>query len=145
MKGKNRLSEIEAALSELLSREEERKKEYEKKISDYEVKALEKELEKEAKELKKVYPDFDENKELENEVFVKLMLAGLDMKTAYEAVHLGDIKKAAEKPEKKTARPEENGSAGGGSALFKSGVYALSKKDRADLAKRAQKGEIIRF
>ena len=150
-----RLEEIEEMLSELLAREEARKEEYGRKMADYEIRELQRDLEKQADAVRADYPDFDEEKELENEVFKNLVLSGLDMKTAYEAVHLDELKAASEADakqaeerdtaKKKTARPEENGSMSSGGALFKSGVYGLSKKDRAELARRAQKGEIIRF
>lgn len=151
MKVKDRLYEMENALKELLEREEERKRSYEEKLTDFEVKSIEKDLEREAEELKKVYPEFDREKELENGVFVNLLLAGLDMKTAYEAVHLDEIKEKAEvekelsEEPKKVKRPVENGSLGSESAIFKSGVHALTGKDRKELAKRALRGEIIKF
>ena len=154
-----RLEEIEEMLSELLAREEARKEEYGQKMADYEIREIQRGLERQAEAVRADYPDFDEEKELENEVFKNLVLNGLDMKTAYEAVHLDELKAASEAKKKhaeeaasqeenvkkKAARPEENGSMSGGSALFKSGVYGLSKKERAELARRAQKGEIIRF
>ncbi len=140
---KERLSEIVAILENLLEREEKRNADYEDALKGYKVREFENALLKEEAELQKAYPNFSLEKELSNDVFKKLVMAGLDMKTAFEAVHLDDVLKKKEAPKKK--RPVENGSVGTDSAIFKSGVYALSKKDRQELAKRAQRGEIIRF
>lgn len=144
-KGKEKLSEIVAILEELLNREDKRKADYEDALKGYKVKEFENALLKEEAELQKTYPDFSLEKELSNNVFRKLIEAGLDMKTAFEATHLEDVLKKSKKDEPKKKRPVENGSVGTDSAIFKSGVYALSKKDRQELAKRAQKGEVIRF
>ena len=78
------------------------------------------------------------------------------MKTAYEAIHLEEIKNKSEKEEKKenekdkdkekkAERPSENGISTKGGLVLKSGVHSLSKRDRAELAKRAGRGETIRF
>ena len=147
-KGRERLSEIQGILEELLKRDRERNADYEEKMKSFQIREFEENLLKEEAEVKKTYPDFSLEKELENAVFKTLVDAGIDMKTAYEAAHLDELK-AKKEAEKQTAekkrRPVENGSLGGDSAIFKSGVYALTKKDRAALAKRAQKGETIRF
>lgn len=145
-KGKEKLSEIVAILENLLERENMRNADYEEKLKGFQVREFENALLKEEAELKKTYPEFSLEKELSNDVFRKLIEAGLDMKTAFEAVHLEEVRKKAEKTaEPKKKRPVENGSLGTDSAIFKSGVYALSKKDRQELAKRAQRGEVIRF
>ena len=145
-KGKEKLSEIVAILENLLERENMRNADYEEKLRGFQVRGFENALLKEEAELKKTYPEFSLEKELSNDVFRKLIEAGLDMKTAFEAVHLEEVRKKAEKTaEPKKKRPVENGSLGTDSAIFKSGVYALSKKDRQELAKRAQRGEVIRF
>jgi hypothetical protein len=147
LKGREALHAYSTA-AELLKRDRERNADYEEKMKSFQIRELEENLLKEEAEVKKTYPDFSLEKELENAVFKTLVDAGLDIKTAYEAAHLDELK-AKKEAEKQTAekkrRPVENGSLGGDSAIFKSGVYALTKKDRAALAKRAQKGETIRF
>ena len=149
-----RLKEIEEELYELQQREAERQQEYEARQKDMELKSLESELEAEARALKEEYPGFDPEKELEYPDFVKLVNSGLPMKTAYEALHLEDIrkkslaegeKKALSDNKKTTARPDENGVSLKSGGILKSGVHSLSKRERAELAKRAGKGEIIRF
>lgn len=143
-----RIKELEAELKKLLIREEERKADYEKRLKNYELYAGEQAIMKEADETKKHYEKFDFDKELENEKFVRLLNCGLDVKTAYEATHLEEIKAAAKnsaKSDELKKRPLENGTVKGGGALLKSGVYALTKKEREELARRTQKGETIRF
>jgi len=149
-----RLKEIEEELYVLQRQDRQREENYQKKVVDIEVRKIEEELKKEADELKKLYPDFDVETELENPVFVSLVNQGLSMKTAYEAIHLDEIKtKGAEEAGKKAIlgykknalRPEENGISLRLGGILKSGVHSLSKKDRAELAKRARKGEIITF
>lgn len=144
-KTKEKLSEIVAILENLLERENKRKADYEEKIKGYKVREFENALLKEEEELQRAYPEFSLENELSNDVFKKLVEAGLDLKTAFEATHLEDVLKKSKKDEPKKKRPVENGSVGTDSAIFKSGVYALSKKDRQELAKRAQRGETIRF
>lgn len=143
-----RVKELEEELKKLLAREEQRKADYEEKMKSYELYAGEQAINKEAEETKKTYNSFDLDKELENDLFVKLLKNGFDVKTAYEATHVGEIiaeaKRTAKSGETKK-RPLENGTAKGGGALLKSGVYALTKKEREELAKRTQKGETIRF
>ena len=144
-KGKEKLSDIVAILENLLEREDKRKADYEDALKGFKVREFENALLREEAELQKKYPDFSLENELSNDVFRKLVEAGLDLKTAFEATHLKDVLKKSKKDEPKKKRPVENGSVGTDSAIFKSGVYALSKKDRQELAKRAQRGEIIRL
>ena len=108
--------------------------------------------------LAKEYPDFNISKEAENPRFIALVKAGVDLKTAYEAVHHKDIldlakEDAASKARKEAtrefysreARPEENGLSARSSAIIKTDVSKLSASDRAELAKRAARGEKISF
>lgn len=108
--------------------------------------------------LAKEYPDFNISKEAENPKFIALIKAGVDLKTAYEAIHHKDIldlakEDAAAKARKEAtreylsreARPEENGLSARSSAIIKTDVSKLSAKDRAELAKRAARGEKISF
>ncbi len=108
--------------------------------------------------LAKEYPDFNISKEAENPKFIALIKAGVDLKTAYEAIHYKDIldlakEDAASKARKEAtrefysreARPEENGLSARSSAIIKTDVSKLSAKDRAEIAKRVAKGEKISF
>lgn len=148
-----RLKEIEEELYLLKRADKEREQAYSERLKGIEIEKIEKELDAEAKALKEIYPSFDVEAELDNPTFARLVSGGLPMKTAYEVLHLEEIKrlgeeeagkKALSKYKKTAQRPLENGiSAKGG--ILKSGVHSLSRKDRAELAKRAAKGEIISF
>lgn len=108
--------------------------------------------------LKKSYPDFDIELEAENPEFLKLLKGGAGLKNAYLAMHHDEIvnalvEKAASEAMEKTAqaiktrgqRPLENGMTSKSTALFKTDVSKLSPAQRAEIAKRVAKGEIISF
>ena len=111
-----------------------------------------------ADEAKKVYPSFDLKAEMNNPKFVDLLRSNIDVRTAYEVLHKDDIIRGAmqftaqtveSKLSKKIAsngsRPSENGMASQSAAVVKSDVSQLSKEDRAEIIRRVQRGEKIRF
>lgn len=111
---------------------------------------------KEADEVKGIYADFDLAAELENPDFVRLISADeryrMPMKQVYELIHHDELIKAAEKRaavaysrsvNANLARPGENGTGNQSAVSGISDVSKLTKKERADLAKRAAKGETI--
>ena len=80
------------------------------------------------------------------------------MKTAYEVIHHNDIlelikrenaaeakKNATMELEARNNRPVENGLASQSSALLKKDVSMLTPEERAEIARRAARGEIISF
>jgi hypothetical protein len=76
------------------------------------------------------------------------------MEHAYKVVHHDELIAAAEKSaaekisknvQSRAARPSENGLGNQSGVVVKSDVHKLTKKDRADLAKRAARGERIEF
>ena len=86
------------------------------------------------------------------------MRSGVDVKTAYEVVHKDEIIPAAMQIAAKTAeqkvvnkiraggaRPMENGVQDQSASLVKTDVSQLSKADRAEIIRRAERGEKIRF
>lgn len=108
--------------------------------------------------LKTIYPTFDLHGECRNPQFVSLLQNGVDVKTAYEVLHMDDIKngvaagaaKAAERNVTETIkakgrRPAENGAAGQGGVIVKDDVSKLSKADRAEIIRRVARGERITF
>lgn len=112
----------------------------------------------ESMKLKESYPDFDIFSEAKNPSFVSLIQSGIDVRTAYEAVHHNDIVrmaqetaareaeiKVAESIRQKASRPAENGLSSKSSAIFANGVSSLTAKEREDIAKRAARGEKISF
>ena len=111
-----------------------------------------------ADEAKKVYPTFDMRTEMNNPKFVDLLRSNIDVRTAYEVLHKDEIIPAAmqftaqaveSKLAKKIAsgitRPSENGMSSQSAAVVKSDVSQLSKADRAEIIRRVQRGEKIRF
>ena len=111
-----------------------------------------------ADEAKKVYPSFDLRAEMNNPRFVDLLRSNIDVRTAYEVLHKDEIIPAAMQFTAKTvesklaksiaangARPSENGMSSQSAAVVKSDVSQLSKADRAEIIRRVQRGEKIRF
>ena len=111
-----------------------------------------------ADEAKKVYPSFDLKAEMNNPKFVDLLRSNIDVRTAYEVTHKDEIisgamqftaqtveSKLAKKIASNGARPTENGMASQSAAVVKSDVSQLSKADRAEIIRRVQRGEKIRF
>ena len=111
-----------------------------------------------ADEAKKVYPSFDLKAEMNNPKFVDLLRSNIDVRTAYEVLHKDEIIPAAMQFTAKTveqklankiaaggARPTENGMNSQGASLVKSDVSQLSKADRAEIIRRVQRGEKIKF
>lgn len=112
----------------------------------------------EADEMKTLYPNFELQNELQNPSFLSLLRAGTDMKTAFEVIHMEDIKAGIAKQQAaatekqivagiraKGARPLENGTQGQSGFILKDDVSKLTKEDRAEVARRAARGEIISF
>ena len=111
-----------------------------------------------AEDAKKVYPSFDMKAEMNNPKFVDLLRSNVDVRTAYEVIHKDDIirgamqftaqtveKKIANKIAANGSRPSENGMRSQSASLVKSDVSQLSKADRAEIIRRVQLGEKIRF
>ena len=111
-----------------------------------------------AEEAKKVYPSFDLRAEMNNPKFLELLRSNIDVRTAYEVTHKDEIiagamqftaktveQKVANKIAANGARPTENGMNSQGASLVKSDVSQLSKADRAEIIRRVQRGEKIKF
>jgi hypothetical protein len=108
--------------------------------------------------MKNVYPSFDLRTELQNPRFTDLLRNNVDVRTAYEVIHKDEIIPAAMQFTAKTveqkltnkiiangARPVENGNSSQGATVVKSDVSQLSKADRAEIIRRVQRGEKIKF
>ena len=155
VKGMKEATEKTARVIErLLAENSYLKKEQTRRAHDTGVNSLVTEWKQQAEETKKVYSDFDLKKELENPEFCRLLKLGVGMKTAYEVLNIDSIlDKNSKNAEKmvvdsirlKGNRPVENGSEDAGGIILSSNVSKLNKKQRAELAKRAAKGERISF
>ena len=111
-----------------------------------------------AEKAKAIYPSLDLRAEMQNPKFIDLLKANVDVRTAYEVLHKDEILPAAMQFTAKTveqkltnkiiangARPTENGISSQSSAVVKSDVSQLNKADRAEIIRRAARGEKIRF
>ncbi len=109
-------------------------------------------LREQAEETRSIYPEFDFKKEIKNPEFARLLKLGVGVKTAYEVANIDTIlenntknaeKKVVDSIRLKGNRPVENGSEGAAGILLSGNASKLSRKERAELAKRAAKGERI--
>ena len=113
----------------------------------------------EAQAVKETFPDFDLETELQNPQFRALITTKnpqyqIGMADAYKLLHHDELMKAAESAaaEKiaknvnaRASRPTENGLGNQNAAGVKNDVSKLTKKERAELARRAARGERIEF
>ncbi len=112
----------------------------------------------EAEEVKKLYPTFDFKAEVANRDFLGLLRSGIPVQKAYEVMHMDEIKNAAAVTAAVTAeeqvkanirrgaaRPRENGTSTNSAVKIKSDVSSLTRADRAEIARRSQRGEYIKF
>ena len=113
---------------------------------------------KEAEALKGQYPGFDLAAEIANPQFLNLLKAKVPLEHAYKLIHMDEIvnsavatsaadaeRKTVENIRARGQRPAENGTSSQGSFMTKYDVHSLSKKERAELIKRAARGEVIEF
>ena len=116
--------------------------------------------EEQAKVAKQTYPSLDLRHELNNnpDFYDLVMNRGIDVGNAYLITHKDDIIPAAMQFTAKTveqkftnkviangARPVENGNSSQSASVVKSDVSQLSKADRAEIIRRVQRGEKIKF
>ena len=112
----------------------------------------------ESEKVKEIYPTFDFKAETQDRNFLGLLKAGLSVQQAYELMHMDEIKASTAKAAAQTAgeqmkariqsraeRPSENGTSSQGAVIVKNDVHSLTREDRADVIRRAQRGEKIRF
>ena len=111
-----------------------------------------------AEEMRTLYPSFDLGAEVKDPQFLSLLKSGVPVRHAYEVIHMDEIKEAAMRAQAKAtekqvvdgirakgARPQENGTAAQSAFTVKDDVSKLSKKDRAEIARRVARGESIEF
>ena len=112
----------------------------------------------EAKEVKKMYPSFDIKKEVQNKAFMDLLSRGVNMEHAYKVVNFDRLNQEAAITAAKTAdaqaqarikqkasRPSENGTSSQSAAIVRNDVSTLTRAERAEIARRVQRGEKIIF
>jgi hypothetical protein len=112
----------------------------------------------EAEGVKSKFPSFDLHTELKNRDFKGMLKSGVSVETAYKTLHMDEINEATARAaaqtasqqmaasiKAKAARPAENGTSRQSAAIVKSDVYSLSREDRAEVIRRAMRGETIKF
>lgn len=123
--------------------------------------AAEKQLQKwyqEAEAMKADYPGFDLRRESQDPQFLSMLRSGVPVKLAYEVMHMDEIKSTvaqttAQQTEKqvvegiraKGARPAENGTSSQSGFVVKDDPAKWTKKDRAEIVRRVQRGEQIKL
>lgn len=114
--------------------------------------------EADAVKVAELYPGFDFDTESANPDFARLLRAGVDVKTAYEVVHNDEIVSGAIRMTAKAVarqvtdgirargmRPAESGAGSQAAVVVKNDVHNLSREDRAEIVRRARRGEKIKF
>ena len=112
--------------------------------------------EQQAAEAKNLYPNLDLNVESQNPQFRQLLLAGIDVGTAYMVMHKDDVmagamqhtaqtveQKLANKIAAGNSRPAENGTNGQSAAVIKDDPSKWTRADREEVRRRAARGEKI--
>ena len=112
----------------------------------------------EAEGVKAKYPGFNFEADSANPQFMSMLRAGVSIEAAYRALHHDEIvagavdnaraqteKSVVENIRAKGSRPAENGTSGASTFTYKSDVSKLSRADRAEIARRAARGEKIVF
>ena len=113
---------------------------------------------KQGEEVKKLYPSFDFSTESQNKDFNDLIVRGIPVQTAYEIIHKDEImggamqyavqqtaQKVSQNIQARAKRPSENGVSSNNGIVTKADVKSLTKADRAEIARRAARGERITF
>lgn len=113
---------------------------------------------KEADEVKKLYPSFDFKTEAQNPEFLKLLRTGNTVEHAYKVLHFDELTQNAARVAAQTAdaqaqarikqkasRPSENGTSSKSAVIVKNDVSSLTRKERAEIARRVARGDKITF
>ncbi len=112
-----------------------------------------------ADEILRMHPGFSLENEMKNKAFANLLKAGVDMKTAYRAMHQDEIldsaiRYAAKKAHDQTikemrfhaSRPSENGAGGrGGAKMSPLRVCNMTRQEREEIERRCARGEKVYF
>ena len=112
----------------------------------------------EAQKVKDRYPSFDFKEECNNKDFVDMLKRGISVEHAYKTLHFDELMQNAERDaaraadartqeriKQKGSRPSENGTSSQSAAIVKNDVSSLTRKERAEIARRVARGDIIRF
>ena len=113
---------------------------------------------READKVKELYPSFDFKTEAQNPEFLSLLRNGNSVEHAYKVLHFDELTQNAARVAAQTAdaqaqarikqkasRPSENGTSSQTAVVVKNDVSNLTRKDRAEIARRVARGETIKF
>ena len=113
---------------------------------------------KEADKVKELYPSFDFKTEAQNPEFLSLLRNGNSVEHAYKVLHFDELTQNAARVAAQTAdaqaqarikqkasRPSENGTSSQSAAIVRNDVSTLTRKERAEIARRVARGEKISF
>ena len=113
---------------------------------------------KEAEAVKELYPSFNFKAEVQNPQFLELLKRGVGVEHAYKVLHFDDLTQNAARVAAQTAdaqaqarikskasRPSENGTSSKSAVIVKNDVSSLTRAERAEIARRVQRGEKISF
>lgn len=113
---------------------------------------------KEAEKVKELYPSFDFRTETQNPEFLKLLRNGNSVEHAYKVLHFDELTENAARVaartadaqaqariKNKAARPSENGTSSQSAAIVRNDVSSLTRAERAEIARRVQRGDKITF
>ena len=112
----------------------------------------------EADKVKELYPSFDFKTEAQNPEFLSLLRSGNTVEHAYKVLHFDELTQNAARVAAQTAdaqaqarikskasRPSENGTSSQSAAIVRNDVSTLTRKERAEIARRVQRGDRITF
>lgn len=115
-------------------------------------------LAQQAEGLKQLYPDFDLAQELRDRRFAGMLRAGVDMRSAFHAIHGDEILPAAMQYAARVVeqrlsgamragvdRPAENGLHGSGAVRMGSEVSRLTRADYDKICRMVERGERVSF
>lgn len=113
---------------------------------------------KQADKVKEIYPSFDFKTEAQNPDFLAMLKAGNTVEHAYKILHFDELTQNAARVAAQTAdaqaqarikqkasRPSENGTSSQSAAIVRNDVSTLTRAERAEIARRVQRGEKIVF
>ena len=111
-----------------------------------------------AEKVKELYPSFDFRTEAQNPEFLSLLKSGNTVEHAYKVLHFDELTQnaarvaaqtadlqAQERIKQKASRPSENGMSSKSAVIVKNDVSSLTRKERAEIARRVARGEKISF
>lgn len=113
---------------------------------------------REAEALKQLFPDFSLEAEAQNPDFINLLQAGTPMEHAYKVLHLDEIlnnernvtaanteKQVMDNIRARGQRPQEAGLNSNNAITYKTDVSAMSDKEILEMARRANRGDVIQL